>query len=229
MPHKKTFESKLKDWHEEFVWFICAEDHFHCEVCKRAKVGGLWSNCRKVSEKLQKSLLTDHSKENRHLSALEICKEQDKNKIFWSSKEEKALKEREKKSKECENNLRAMFFLSREEFSINTYPAMIEFCKKRGMENISASSHASIKSAWSFVDAVDVVVLQEDSELIRSAYMHGLILDPVNFGAVEWLVICARCVTSQGKIVTVFWDAACVPDGSAISARKVCRNAYPNS
>ena len=47
------------------------------------------------------------------------------------------------------------------------------------MENISASSHASIKSAWSFVDAVDVVVLQEDSELIRSAYMHGLILDPV--------------------------------------------------
>ena len=202
MPPKKTFESKLKDWHEEFVWFICAEDHFHCEVCKRAKVGGLWSNCRKVSEKLQKSL-----------------------KIFWSSKEEKALKEREKKSRECENNLCAVLFLSREEFSINTYPEMIEFCKKRGMENISASSHASIKSAWSFVDAVDVV-LQEDSELIRSAYMHGLILDPVNFGAVEWLVICARCVTSQGKIVTVFWDAACIPDGSAISIKNALVEVY---
>ena len=73
---------------------------------------------------------------------------------------------------------------------------MIEFCKKRGMENISASSHASIKSAWSFVDAVDVVVLQQDSELIRSAYMHGLILDPVNFGAVEW------AFTSMGRIKT---------------------------
>ena len=99
MPPKKTFESKLKDWHEEFVWFICAEDHLHCEVCKRAKVGGLWSNCRKVSEKLQKSLLTDHSKENRHLSALEICKEQDRIKFSGHRRRKRHLRKERRSQK----------------------------------------------------------------------------------------------------------------------------------
>ena len=189
MPPKKSLKDSLKDWKKEFPWFEYEEHglkdfRFRCKTCStnpNSKTFGKWRSTEDV--KLKKNFLSAHANDLVHQASLKLAAVQNKSVSFFIRDKNSFLKSLEIPKKQIESVL----WLAKEEVSVRKYRSLLSFISKEPL----SEHHASEKSAWMYVEALDCVVLRHTASKIRAFKYYSLILDCMNEN-MEWLAVLVR-------------------------------------
>ncbi|KAF4648067.1 hypothetical protein FOL46_003380, partial [Perkinsus olseni] len=216
MPPKKTLDQKKKDWSAIFAWVEWAvddegEDLYKCSVCTK----GVWSDYRRFSGNMQKSLFDQHADDKHHRESLLQAEGKAQMKAYWggiiASAQAKKQQEEAKMVAEKSQQFKALLWLVQNEVAMAKYPSFIELID----ELVSREhSHTSAKSGWEMARSCSAVCRKRWTDKIREAPMHCLILDSTNDGD-NWVAILCRFVDSRGRTETAFWDIVPMVDQKA--------------
>ena len=161
---------------------------------------------------MQKADVSSHSKNRSHEQALEILAKRKDMDCQWEKLVMTNKVQKLQKLQGSANRVRASLFLAQQELAVTKFPSLLEYSHAAGVNNCDPKGpHSSVTSSWGFIEATDVVLLQKDSELLRSALMHSIIVDATT-DCEEWFVVMVRLLKPNGRVRLMFWELLHVPD-----------------